>query len=111
MTREQYLLMCEQLGTEPIDSEIPADFSDFPPIVQQAIQIHSILPGNWEGMSGTYMGKDYTLLPYLFEEIYEVENKQLMMRFILTIENIIREVYTQQQKARQRKAKTKSKSK
>ena len=106
MTREQYFMMCEQLGSEPITSEIPTDFSDFPFVVQQAIQIFSIIPSIWEGMSGTYMGKDYSILPYLFNEIYEVENKQLMMKFILMIENIVREQYAQQQKARQRKAKT-----
>lgn len=97
--------MCEQLGSEPIDSEIPADFSDFPYIVQTAIQIHNIIPGIWDGMSGSYMGKDYSILPYLFDEIYKVENKQLMMRFILTIENIVREEYSRQQKARQKKSK------
>ena len=30
MTRERYLEMCEQIGNEPIQEEIPPDIEDFP---------------------------------------------------------------------------------
>lgn len=106
MTKEQYLLMCENLGTEPNPEEIPAEFSDFPVQVQEALQIFSILPDNWEGMSGTYMGKDYTILPFLMNEIFLVDNKQLTMKYILFIGSIVMEQYSKKQQARQRKAKT-----
>ena len=33
MTRERYFKMCEQLGQEPKEEEIPLDASDFPDIV------------------------------------------------------------------------------
>ena len=105
MTKEQYLLMCDELGTEVDYKQVPADYNDFPFEVQVALQIFSILPDNWEGMSGTYMGKDYSILPYLFDEIFEVENKQLTMKFLLIIGGIVMEQRTQQQKARQRKSK------
>lgn len=108
MTREQYLMMCEQLGNEPIDEEIPMDFNEFPNVVQEALNIFSILPDNWEGMSGTYMGKDYSILPYLMDEIFCVEDKQQTMQFLLIIGNIIMEIRSREQKARQRKAKTKA---
>lgn len=108
MTREQYLMMCEQLGNEPIDEEIPMDFNEFPNVVQEALNIFSILPDNWEGMSGTYMGKDYSILPYLMDEIFHVEDKQQTMQFLLIIGNIIMEIRSKEQKARQRKAKTKA---
>lgn len=111
MTRKQYLMMCEQLGNEPIESEIPADFTDFPYEVQEAINIFSILPDNWEGMLGTYMGKDYSILPYLFDEIFEVSDKKQSMQLILIIARIVTEQYSKQQKERQRKAKTASKTK
>jgi hypothetical protein len=111
MTKEQYLMMCEQLGNEPIQEEIPADFSDFPYEVQEAINIFTILPDVWEGMSGTYMGKNYSILPYLFDEIFEVSNKQQTMQFILIIGRIVMENHTRAQKERQRKAKTKAKTK
>ena len=100
-------MMCEQLGSEPIPEEIPMDFSEFPFNIQEAIQIFSILPDNWEGMSGTYMGKDYSILPYLMDEIFKVEYKQQTMQYLLMIGNIVMESRAKDQKARQRKAKTK----
>lgn len=111
MTKEQYLDMCEMLGNEPLDEQIPAEFGDFPYEVQLAINIFYILPDVFEGMSGTYMGKNYTLLPYLFDEIYQVDNKPQMMQFILIIGSIMHKEYAQKQKARERQAKTKSKTK
>ena len=99
--------MCEQLGSEPIEEEIPADFDDFPYEVQEVIQIFSILPDVWEGFSGTYMGKDYSILPYLMDEIFQVHNKQQAMQMLLSIGNIVLNIRTSEQKARQRKAKNK----
>jgi hypothetical protein len=107
MSKEQYLLMCEQLGNEPIPEEIPAEYEDFPYTVQEAIQIFSILPDNWEGMSGTYMGKDYSILPYLMDTIFEVVDKQQTMQFLLTIGKIVMDTRIADQKARDRKAKHK----
>jgi len=43
MTKEQYLEMCEMLGTEPVDAEIPVDFTDFPELVQQILNIYNVL--------------------------------------------------------------------
>ena len=37
MTKERYLEMMEQLGKDPIESEIPPDSDDFPYIVLDAI--------------------------------------------------------------------------
>lgn len=61
-------------------------------------------------MSGTYMGVDYTLLPYLFDEIFVVKDKQIAMKFLLIIGNIMMNKYTQKQKQRERKAKTAKKT-
>ena len=108
MNREQYFLMCEQLGTEPLDSEVPAEFSDFPFEVQEVINIFSILPDKWEGMSGTYMGKDYSILPYLFDNVFEVLDVKVSMKLLLVIDRIVKEQYAQKQAERNRKNKTKS---
>lgn len=107
MTKEHYLEMCNQLGTEPIPEEIPAAYEDFPYAVQEALNIFSILPDNWEGMSGTYMGKDYSILPYLFDEIFQVDNKQQTMQLLLTIGSIVMSQRSREQLARQKKAKLK----
>ena len=105
MTKEQYLLMCEQMNI-PVDiKEIPIEYNDFPPQVQEALQIFSILPDNIDGFSGTYFGKDFSILPYLFEDIFVVEDKQLTMKFILIILNIVKTQYSEKQKANQRKSK------
>lgn len=108
MTKEQYLMMCEQLGNEPIPEEIPVDFSDFPYEVQDVINIFSILPDNWEGMSGTYMGKDFSLLPYLFDNIFEVSDRKISMKILLIIDRIVKEQYAQKAKQAKQKAKRKS---
>ena len=110
INKEQYFLLCEQLGNDPIPEEIPVDFSDFPHQIQEVIQIFSILPGVFEGMTGTYMWVDYALLPYLFDEIFVVRDKQIAMKFLLIIGNIMMEKYTQKQKQRERKAKTAKKT-
>jgi hypothetical protein len=109
LTKEQYFMMVEQLGNEPIPEEIPIEYSDFPYEVQQAINIFYILPDVFEGMSGTYMGKNYSILPYLLDEIYQVDNKQQTMQFLLMIGGIVSKHYAQKQKARESKAKGKSK--
>jgi len=57
MTKETYFEMCEQLGTEPIEEEIPVEFTDFPYDVQQAFIVYRMLRDEWEGMNGIYLGK------------------------------------------------------
>ncbi len=55
MTKDQYLAMCEQLGSEPIDSEIPLEYSDLPHEAQQAHEVFHYLPDRLDGFSGTGM--------------------------------------------------------
>lgn len=105
MTKDQYLLMCEQMDIDPDPEKTPLEYDDFPSVVQEAIQIFSILPARFEGMSGTYMGPDYTLLPYLFDELFQVDDKQFTMKLILTIGGIVSERFAQKQKQQQAKAK------
>lgn len=59
MTKQEYFDMCEALGTEPIEEEIPVELSDFPIETQVAIDIYYKLHDEWDGMSGTYLGKSY----------------------------------------------------
>ena len=66
MTKEAYFEMCETLGSEPVESEIPIEFEDFPVEVQQAFNIYNKLRDEWDGMSGTYMGKHFEGIRDLF---------------------------------------------
>lgn len=83
---DKYLMICEQLGEEPDPEKMPPEMEDFPHEVQMAFFIYSLMPDRFEGMSGTYMGKDWAaLLPLL--EIYEIENKKEVVLFLKHIEN------------------------
>lgn len=58
MTKDTYFEMCELLGNQPIDSEIPVEYDDFPVEVQEAIRIYNNLQDNWDYMGGNYIGKN-----------------------------------------------------
>ena len=106
MTKERYLMMCEQLGNEPLAEEIPPEYDDFPYSVQLSINIYSILSDKWEGFSGTYMGKDYTLLPYLVK-LYNIENEAQVLQFLLLIDRIVSEKRAEEQKRKRKKSTSK----
>jgi len=60
MTKEAYFEMCEAMGTEPLDEEIPIEFEDFCLDVQEALGIYQKLRDEWDTMNGIYMGKSYS---------------------------------------------------
>ena len=84
MTRERYFKMCEQLGQEPNENEIPPDIEDFPQIAIQALTTFSNLGDRVYPDIG-YMGKDFTTLPLLLRSAWS--RKQ---RIILRDSNILR---------------------
>lgn len=110
MDKKQYLMMCEQLNKEPNPEEMPADFNEFPSIVQDAIQIYSILPDVWEGFGGTFLGKDYSILPYLTERVYIIDNHPLLMKILLIINGIVSTQRADKQRAERNKQKRKGKN-
>jgi len=111
MDKKKYLMMCSQLGTEPKEEEIPADYNDFPKVVQDAISIYGILPDIYEGFSGTFFGKDYSLLPYLTEKVYIIDDHALLMQMLILINNIVSTHRADKQKAERNKNKRKGKHK
>lgn len=74
MTKDNYFEMCETLGTEPVEEEIPVEMEDFPPEVQQGIVVYYKLKDDWEPMSGTYMGKSYFGLQDILD-ILEIDKR------------------------------------
>lgn len=58
MTKETYFEMCEMMGSEPIESEIPVEYDDLLLEVQQALQIYNNLQDCWDYMGGNYIGKN-----------------------------------------------------
>ena len=100
MSKDAYYEMCQMLGTEPDPNEIPVEFEDLPDQVQRALEIYSYLSDRWEGMSGTYMGKDYTIIFNLFNmfDITLVSEQQLLLKITSTIDSIRSEMISDKNK-------------
>ena len=82
MTKDAYYEMCEALGNEPLESEIPIDMEDFPSEVQDAFNLYYQLRDNWDTMGGSYLGKDTTSL-FNFFDLYETEKPDKL--FIISL--------------------------
>jgi hypothetical protein len=67
---------------------MPLDSSEFPEEVQVAFFIFNMLSDVWEGMSGTYMGKNWTEVEYLFK-LYEIEEPRIILYFAKMYEQLI----------------------
>lgn len=59
MTKEAYFEMCEALGSEPEEDEIPIEMDDFPNEVQEAVTIYYKMRDEWDTMNGVYLGKSF----------------------------------------------------
>jgi hypothetical protein len=80
MTRERYFTMCEQMGKEPDDEEIPPDWQDFPDIAIYATNTYNLLGDRIYPDIG-YVGKDYSNLS-VFIDMYEIEDKELFVEIL-----------------------------
>ena len=89
MTKEQYLEMCEMLGNEPNESEIPVEYDDLPLEVQDALRIYNSLRDVWDYMGGNYIGKDLQSIRDIFDmnDIDKVDHKSIY-DLILQIDRI-----------------------
>jgi len=103
--REQYLEICKVTGSPVEEDKIPPEFEDFTDEAQTAMVITNRLPDNWDYTSGYYIGKDLTILPYLFK-IYELDDEEMMLDLIFTVikisSDITNEKVKQQQKVKKR---------
>ena len=109
MTKDQYFEMCEMMGTQPKEEFIPIELSDFPDELQTAFQVYQVLQDHWEGMSGTYMGKNLSGLSEIFE-VYEVDrsDRRLILEFIHLIDRERMVTYDQKRKQEESLKNTKS---
>lgn len=97
--------MCEIMGSEPLDSEMPCEREDLADETQFIFALYDKLPARWEGFSGQYLGKELGLLKDLFE-VYNLQEYQKLYAWeiIPIIDSIIASDIAQ-------KIKSKSKSK
>lgn len=102
MTKDRYFEMCEALGSEPIEDEIPVDLEDFPEEVQQAFQIYYLLKDIWDTMGGNYLGKDTSTL-FNFFDLYEIEkpNRLLIVSLIQQMDYARSKLISTKQKAKE----------
>lgn len=84
-----YFEICEQMGSEPIEEEIPVDMEDFPIEIQQVLNIYFKLRDEWDGMSGSYMGKSYAGLGDILD-IHGIEraDKEYVLDWLTAIDRI-----------------------
>lgn len=83
MTKEAYFEMCEALGSEPLEEEIPVDYEDFCLDVQEALGIYSKLRDEWDTMNGVYLGKNYVGLVDILELLdVPVEDRRTQFELI-----------------------------
>lgn len=99
MTKQQYFDMCDQLGTEPLEHEIPVELDDLPLEVQQALLVYRMLKDDWEGFNGLYLGKSYIgLTEILHYTEVEPEDYKIALTLIKIIDNIRANIINEKQK-------------
>lgn len=96
--------MCEQMGTDPIPEEIPIEYTDLDFNGQLALKIFNMLPDNIEGMSGSWLGKDFSGLGVLLD-VYEVVERQKVLDLMMILISETDAHYKRQQQAKAQKSK------
>ena len=93
MTKSAYYEMCEALGTEPLEEEIPIEFGDFPILVQQVMNAYNYLPDKWDPMGGNYLGKDLAIVFTLFDTfLIDTIERSLQLELVMYLDNSRRKV-------------------
>jgi len=98
--------MCEQMGWEPSEEELPVDPSFLDINAQYALILLNVLPDKWEGMSGSWMGKDYSGLGAIMD-MYEIEDRREVFELLQIAEEELGKYYRQKQKEQESLAKAK----
>ena len=96
--------MCEQMGWEPKEEDLPQDGSNLSLECQQAQTVLNALPDIWEGMNGTWLGKDYSGLGTIMD-IYEVDDRRAVFVLLKEAESILGKYYAQEAKTSRRSKK------
>jgi hypothetical protein len=89
MTKDQYFEMCEMLGSEPKESEIPVEFEDFPIEMQQAFSAYKMLRDEWDGFNGVYLGKSLIgITEVLHATEIDPEDHKFITMLVRTIDQV-----------------------
>tara|TARA_Y100000361_G_C11075264_1_gene297912 strand:- start:435 stop:761 length:327 start_codon:yes stop_codon:yes gene_type:complete len=108
MTKEQYLMMCEQTGEEIDWDRCPPEPEDFPSSVITALNIFNSLGNKVYGDVG-YTGKDFTNIDLILE-VYKVTSyleRSWILELLLFMDSIAIEENNQRLKEAHAKIKKK----
>ena len=94
------------MGWEPDESQMPIDPSFLSVDAQYALILLNSLPDKWEGMSGSWMGKDYSGLSAIMD-IYEIPDKRLAFELLQVAEQELGKYYAQKHKEQESLSKAK----
>ena len=98
----KYLSICDKLGEAPDPDRMPLETSDFPEEVQTAFFVFDYLQDRWEGMSGSYLGKEWSNIEFLFD-LFDIQERCTVLYFIKLWENVLVN-YRAEKSERKRKA-------
>ena len=89
MTKDMYFEMCEMMGSEPLEEEIPVELEDMPVEVQEALRIYNSMQDSLDYMGGNYIGKNMVGFKDLLD-IFEVpiEDRRSIYELITHIDKI-----------------------
>lgn len=88
MTPELYFEMCEALGSQPIDSEIPVELGDLPAEIQDIFELYRQLEDKYSDFSGQYLGKSYIGFAPLHEIFCPDLDKIFCLRILRYIDSL-----------------------
>lgn len=89
MTKDTYFEMCEMLGEEPVEENIPVEFEDFPLEMQQAFSAYRMLRDEWDSMNGTYLGKSLIGITEVLDATeIDAEDRKFIISLVRTIDKV-----------------------
>lgn len=107
MTKDAYYEMCDALSIEPVEEDIPLEYSDFPDLVQTCFLMYSKLRDIWDPMGGNYLGKDLSIIFKLFDLYYidDQEERIIALDIIQTMDNSRSKIISEKVKLKSPKTK------
>lgn len=87
MTKDKYFEMCEMLGSESKEDEIPVEYEDLIEDVQYTLSVYNMLQDNWDTMNGNYLGKNMSGLTDVFN-VLGVEDHRTCFFIIQIIDGV-----------------------
>lgn len=94
MTKEHYFEVCEAVGSQPIESEIPIEYDDLPIDIQLALDVYYKLRDEWDYMNGNYIGKSFNGFKDILD-ILEVplDDRKTILEYINVVDGIRKDIF------------------